>query len=790
MKMSHQIRFSCKSPRFVVVLALTSSALLACSLASQQPQTAPAWKNSIGIEMIPLSAGSFTMGADKQALSDDITDGHGVISRRPAHGDFDEYPAHKVRLTHNFSIAATQVTVEQFRQFDLTYQPNPLHREYAAGVSWYQAEQFCAWLSKKEGRHYRLPTEAEWEYAARAGLQTTFANGDEPLKIDEPNRWGLRNLGTGRPEWTFDWYALYPQSSAEEVDPHGPATGLMKVVRGGGLDSKASKNSPGEGYPANSPYFARSANRASMAPMFRSDHGNIGFRVVQADDPTSPPSPPQKHFFESAVKQSVDESSLGPDPHKPFYRTIELFPDIGAHSMPDVGWRLGLARGLGIHYHNSAIQELPNRDLLAAYYNTPSQEDDPDQTILIMRRRAGSLVWDMPEPWPYFADAACAGPVIWNDPAAGSMAHGKIWIFWGTPRLIGNAPFYFTQSTDNGVTWSPAQVPQFPAPIGRYVSQPINSVVRSPDDTILIPTDSTGRDTEGNGSISVVWASHDNGRTWYDTGGRTAGRHTTIVIRKDGAILGFGGKNSNIDGRMPLAVSTDGGKSWTKQKTPFDPLGSGERPSVIRLASGRLFFVADYNPQNQKHIHKDGAYVALSSDEGVTWKQKRLPPDIVTVGYTTAIQGRDGIIHIVTSKNPMNYEIALNEAWILSDAPPSPLPLTAGGIVHHRENYPDGKRMAEWSSTRATDGEVLLEGPETFWYPNGHVEWSLHFHLGQRIGQEDYYREDGTKIWTKNYTTSGDWAWRQYDLDGRQAAASRWHLKTLLNVSFSANSQQ
>ena len=238
---------------------------------------------------------------------------------------------------------------------------------------------------------------------------------------------------------------------------------------------------------------------------------------------------------------------------------------------------------------------------------------------MVMRRRAGAEDWDMPEPWPDFADAACAAPVFWND-------HGHLWLFFGFPRLIGAPPFAFTTSDDNGATWAPIQFPHFTAPIGRYVSQPINSIVRAKNGTIYIPTDSTGRDADGNGSISAVWATHDNGKTWYDTGGRTAGRHTTIVIARNGDILGFGGKNSAIDGRMPLATSSDGGKTWVKSKTPFDPLDSGERPSVIRLASGRLFFVADFNPNNEKHLHKDGAYVALSDDDGKTWKQKRLPP--------------------------------------------------------------------------------------------------------------------------------------------------------------------
>ncbi|MGB7135193.1 MAG: hypothetical protein WBD46_07885, partial [Acidobacteriaceae bacterium] len=212
---------------------------------------------------------------------------------------------------------------------------------------------------------------------------------------------------------------------------------------------------------------------------------------------------------------------------------------------------------------------------------------------------------------------------------------------------------------------------------------------------------------------------------------------------------------------------------------------------VIRLTSGRLFFVADYNPKNQKHIHKDGAYVALSDDEGVTWKQKRLPANILTVGYVTATQGPDGTIHIVTSKNTINYEIELNEAWILSDAGGSPSALRdlrPGKVVRHRENYVDGKPMAEWSSSRASDGEVLLEGPETFYYPNGRVEWSLHFRLGEKTGEENYYREDGTRVWTKEYAPAGDWSWREFDFRGHPVAESHWHNKTLVGVTFSGES--
>jgi hypothetical protein len=384
----------------------------------------------------------------------------------------------------------------------------------------------------------------------------------------------------------------------------------------------------------------------------------------------------------------------------------------------------------------------------------------------------------MPEPWPDFADAACAAPVFWND-------RGHLWLFFGFPRLIGAPPFAFITSDDNGATWVPIEFPHFTAPIGRYVSQPINSIVRAKDGTIYIPTDSTGRDADGNGSISAVWATRDNGRTWYDTVGRTAGRHTTIVIAKNGDILGFGGKNSNIDGRMPLATSSDGGKTWVKSKTIFDPLASGERPSVIRLASGRLFFVADFNPHNEIHLHKDGAYVALSDDEGKTWKQKRLPAAILTVGYVTATQGPDGVIHIATSKNTVNYEIELNEAWVLApDAAKSPEPDSIGPVTKHTERWSNGKLKAEWGTARASDGRILLEGPQTFYFEDGARQWTAEFHLGRKVGNEVFYRADGSKEWQKTYGADDAWTWQLFDAAGRPTAESHWRSKTLVDALF------
>ena len=308
--------------------------------------------------------------------------------------------------------------------------------------------------------------------------------------------------------------------------------------------------------------------------------------------------------------------------------------------------------------------------------------------------------------------------------------------------------------------------------------------MRAPDGTIYIPTDSTGKDADGNGSISAVWATKDDGKTWYDTGGRTAGRHTTIVIAKDGKLLGFGGKNSEIDGKMPLATSADGGKTWVKSKTPFDELLSGERPSVIRLTSGRLFFVADLNPKHEKHIHKDGAYVALSDDDGVTWTMKKLPPEVLTVGYTTATQGPDGVIHVVTSKNKPDYEIELNEAWVLDKNAYGDTSDTKAGDVAKVDSVDrdgHGKVIASWSTIQVPDGRILLQGPEKFLYPDGKLMWAVEFKAGKKVGEEHYLRENGTPVWLKTYAADGTWTWDSFDSAGKRVAQSKWKGKTLLS---------
>jgi len=732
------------------------------------PAAAPtgAVVNSIGMELVTVPAGSFVMGVDSAPLPAELLKGPaGVIYDRPGNlGDYDETPTHKVTITKPFRMSVTEVTIEQYRRFRPEYTGNPYYAPYASGISWTDAVAFTKWLSAKEGNPYRLPTEAEWEYAARAGTRTLFSSGATPPAAGNANAWGLKNMHTGVAEWCLDWHGMYP--SQPQTDPVGPAGGIAKVVRGGGLDYKASKTDGGKRLPAEMAYYQRSANRAGMAPDFASPTGGIGFRVVEAPLPDSPPLPYEAPLVSTAVKQTAPPDIAGGfDRRRPFYYMRPLFPDLNGRSMEAVGWKIGLKPGLGIAYHNSALQVCPNGDLVAAYYNTPKEENDPDQTILTMRLRYGAEDWDMPEPWPDFADAADAAPVFWND-------RGRMWLFWGSPRLLGGPPFQYMTSADSGATWSAVALPKLTGAVGPFTPQPIDSVARGKDGTIYLPVD-------GAGATSVVFASEDDGKTWHDTRGRTAGRHTTLVLGKDGSLIGFGGKNSDIDGFMPKAISRDGGKTWEKSKTPFRPLGSGQRPSMIRLASGRLFFVADLFDKKKLGDKGAGAFVALSDDDGETWKTRHLP-GVTTVGYTTATEGADGVIHIVTSKNQPDWHIELNEAWVMEGGPPAAAPAGVTGGREYREEYPDGKTKATWIAGVATVGRYVLNGRQVFYYPNGHAQWEAEFQSGRKSGVETWWNAAGAKQWERAYGAGGTWTWRIYDAAGKVVAESRWQGKKLL----------
>ena len=139
------------------------------------------YTNALGMQFVRIEPGTFTMGAENPALSDELTDGKAYLRD----GDWDEKPKHQVTLTTPFYIGTFQVTNAQYEEFQ------PSHSELRGKlgfsrdddeavvfVDWHDATAFCEWLSGKENLPYRLPTEAEWEYVCRAGTTTHFHTGD------------------------------------------------------------------------------------------------------------------------------------------------------------------------------------------------------------------------------------------------------------------------------------------------------------------------------------------------------------------------------------------------------------------------------------------------------------------------------------------------------------------------------------------------------------------------------------------------------------------------------------
>jgi len=732
-----------------------------------------AYVNSIGIKMIRIPPGSFRMGND-QPTDPKILKQFALLT----HGDYDERPVHDVTITRSFYISETEITARQFAEFRSDYQEGMGRFEpYATGISWYDAVAFCEWLSRKEHNNYRLPTEAEWEYADRAGSSAYFPSGERLPASGEPNAFGLKNMNTDAAEWVLDWHGIY--SPEPQTDPVGPRTGDARVVRGGGIMGP----DPKEQTDGTLPYYRRSANRAGVAPGF---HGrdNIGFRIVEGPMPSTPPGEPEPKFNQEFIKQSRREVMDAPDPAKPWFRRRFLLPIPPEDEPSEAIEAAGLHPSMLGHNHSAGLTVCPNGDVLAAFFSasTPSDEYRANTSFIATRLRYGSDQWDMPSRFYDFPDVNDQSALLWTN-------RGTVYFFGGGAGLTG-VPFRWQTSTDSGATWSPIHLPLLAGPLGGYSPQPITTALRAADGTIYVPTDAVGGE-------SMLWASRDEGRTWFDTGGRTAGRHTTFVILKDDGILGIGGKNTNIDGYMPQAISHDGGRTWQVSKTPFPALSSNQRPVVLRLASGRLFFAADWqNRQGKKPagIAQTGAYVALSDDDGKTWKMKTLPETLPheaftlkrpgwsrayhgegTLGYTVAAQAPNGVIHLISSMNHPSLHWEMNEAWILSDST-TETPVTPGdnADVRETENWPDGRMRATWSGKRDSAGRYVLDGPETWYAENGAKLYAVTWRDGVKTGSETWWDTDGRKISEWIYGADGTAVWTQYWPNGNRKHESRW----------------
>ncbi len=771
--------------------------------------------NSVGIKLLPIEPGSFMMGNDKELP------GHlGAPNVDLRFGDYDETPVHKVTITKAFHISETEVTIEQYRKFKSDYPgfSDKLDNDpYVSGVSWYDTVRFCRWLSKKEGLSYRLPTEAEWEYVCRAGNEGPFSSGQNLPEKGTANAWGVRNMHSWPVEWCYDWHGLYPDK--DRIDPVGPDSGLTKVVRGGGPDYP---ESPRHTVSGQMPFYLRSANRASIAPAFspppreyqlkqaaaadpslgegevykRRSMGkwkvagwhNIGFRVVLGAMPETKPYRARKPFFHECVKQKAVGIKNGPDMGKPYYRSRRILPELPAKQMIDVGWKIGLEPGTGTNHHTGALLALDNGDLLACYYNG-FVESHPDLSICVIRLRAGSRQWDRVSVWPDFLDSNDASPFIFND-------DGVIRLGWGSPQLGGGYPFHWTISKDNGQSWAEIKFPVFDGHPGGYRrKQPINASFRGPDGVLYIAYD-------GRRGSSGLWATANNATTWYAPRGRILGLHATFVLLDDNTILSYGTRNRVIDGFCPKNVSRDFGKTWQVSRSPMPGQGGGRNPVMLKLQSGRLLYISNITEAKDPALTGftgRGAYACLSEDTGESWKIRRLlggqtkgedgkSVKFTTVGYVGVSQTANGVIHFVTSRNQPDLHVELNEAWILADdgdaqkaAETDYTRVAEGTARQYKEFYPDGKLKAKWNGGVNSQGLYLLHGEQSFYYPDGRLQWEVTFENGLKVGRESYYRHDGTIEWQWRHNDQGSSELTVFDDSGKKKAVSQWKDKKLLN---------
>jgi formylglycine-generating enzyme required for sulfatase activity len=225
--------------------------------------------NNVSMKLVLIPSGKFMMGSPENE-KDRISD---------------EGPQHEVTITKAFYIGAYDVTQEQYERI-MGNNPRGFKGAHnpVENVSWDDAVEFCKKLSQETGKTVRLPTEAQWEYACRAGSKTRFSYGDDsdysnlgdyawynknsngqthPVGQKKPNAWGLYDMHGNVWQWCSDW-DVNSNANANNTNPQGSDSGSPRVLRGGGWDGD--------------PRRCRSAGRGGNVPDDRSD--DSGFRVV------------------------------------------------------------------------------------------------------------------------------------------------------------------------------------------------------------------------------------------------------------------------------------------------------------------------------------------------------------------------------------------------------------------------------------------------------------------------------------------------------------------------------
>lgn len=692
--------------------------------------------HKIEIEFVPVKAGTFTMGADLSA--EFITAEKGVFIQ-------DEFPVREVTISKDFEIGKYLVTNAQYEKFDpghaeLRGKANGISQndnEPVVYVNWNEAMAFCKWLSSLDPRYdYRLPTEAEWEYACRAGTRTPYNDGisgdiytmnplgplaekqrvitewsvtrgnpnthniawSSPEYVDltvgqiGPNAWGLYEMMGGVEEMTMDWYG--PYIAFDTIDPVGYIDGSSKVVRGGSHNVHVQT--------------LRSANRSSSN---RTDsHFLMGFRLVRVPKGQSLPEP----YLEQSIKpwaRNVSQTKYDwkSDRVEPYFEMVSLYDVKSEYGTAALAEQYNIP--LYWHNHSPTITWTENGDLLLIWFSGESEQGQELTTLALRGRRqeSGKVVWDTEVSEFYKeADRNMHGTLVWNNSVRLSNGFEEPFTLYLLQSICTDGKWSklataFRKSTDNGATWTePIMIKQGKDSyhLSAARNQMQGNAFTMQDGTLIAFAD--GSAVGGSGSSANI--SNDGGNNWEVSTLKDGppGNHTVGVELKGGRIMTFSRDRGSTFGSLPKSISTDHGKTFTFHESEFPPISTVMRSALIRLeyscpgldpeGLGRkpilLVSIAPDGIQGKDANGNDttiyGTYAALSWDEGETWPIKRVLSNVKS-GSETYIKG------------PRDREIILSPT--------------------------QGHRRAYWTATQSPDGIIHLSGSRLYYGIN--LSWLM-----------------------------------------------------------------
>jgi sialidase-1 len=532
-----------------------------------------------------------------------------------------------VKLTRAFALGKCEVTKAQWRAVMGTSpwsgkkNVQEADDSPAVYVSWDDAQAFIAKLNQLTGRTFRLPTEAEWEYACRAGTRTRFYWGDDPgyseivqyawwrgtalitdqkfarsVGLKRPNAWGLCDMSGNVYEWCHDWYG--PYAAGQVADPTGPESGSRRVVRGGSWIDIGG--------------CCRSARRGRDAPS--SAFEDLGFRLAES-------APVPATMVEGAPEQT----------------------DVFVSGTEGVNT-----------YRIPSMIVAPDGSLLVFCEARKESIADASPTDMVLRRSTdGGRTW---LPMQVLVHGT-GKDAIMNPCPVIDRTDNKILLFCINAHIVreNHHKHLLLTSADNGQTWSaPVDVaPHIERYDDTFVSGP-GVGIQTKTGRLVIPGywGEFDEDTK-TGYYSGVLVSDDHGATWK-FGGRVTecSDESQVVELRDGTLI------LNMRGDMGkscrgVATSEDGGETWSPV---FWDRQLNECPcqaSILRYGlaeqdgKDRLLFA---NPDNSGEkfgvVERTRMTVRLSEDEGKTWPIKKL----IHAGpssYSALVRLPDGDIGIV-----------------------------------------------------------------------------------------------------------------------------------------------